>query len=181
MRNQVVTLLLLCLYGSYKFRTAEAKENVFTEGPRRPSTLSRCVSCAAGLNGALVAPLFHYLIGKRVSTPRWVSTPLCSAQMEKGLPWRSAFRGDFLYFFSFLLICSSSLLVWTFSWNRKSYCLKLMFSTCSHTLHLLPVSSFSNPNSITNVEHFSLFSHYELSPHLKKERLRYHSKLQFCF
>lgn len=43
--------------------------------------------CASTLNRFLVAPLFHYLIGKRVSTPRSASTSLSSSQWSWHSEW----------------------------------------------------------------------------------------------
>lgn len=66
-------------------RSAGLIENFLLESPERLYVLSslrllRLYGCAVILNWFLVALLFHYLIGKRVYTLRWVSTPLSGTE-----------------------------------------------------------------------------------------------------
>lgn len=127
--------------------------------------------CAAIPNRFLVALLFHYLIGKRVSAPHLVSTSLSSTQWSISIQLHSLSEVVLWFFISVVFFSLQDLFLWgrhssfLCTWNSLAGgtgrvivqgCLQLMFSTLSHTLYIFPIffSMMFNPSPMPSIPVF---------------------------
>lgn len=144
--------LLYESHSQMEWKKCWSKRKLFIRVTRKAVCLRllRLYGCAVILNWFLVALLFHYLIGKRVYTLRWVSTPLSGT--EWGIfhdithsEWSCVIIYYWYYVFLFFLQYLSCGALTASTWNSLAGgtgrvivwgCLQLMFSTLSLTLYI---------------------------------------------